>query len=152
MSEAPHDLVRRFAVALESVRPAGDDAGHDLVRMPPEVRCWLQDGLSAWLESGGRRPLDVFLGLRGRGVRSLETRAAERNRDEALGAALACTGSASELAEAIRRFRRKWERVQDRTEPPQDLSDLERHLWRAFRAGRPVPMDEGHLRARARMK
>ena len=137
MSEA-FDQLRRLAVALEAGKP-----------LPEDVRAWWLDGVEAFIESGGRQPLDIILGLRGRGVRSWETWAAIQDRNAALVAAADHAGDT--LPEEVRRFRRRWPRLAHFSEPPATLKPVERELFKAFQAHE-VPEDPHYLRVLARMK
>lgn len=111
------------------------------------------DGTQQYLEGGGREPLDILLGLRGRGVRSLETRLALAERNAGLEAAgQELEGDAHALADRVRRFRRRWPRLEHLDAPPPDLPATERHLFRAFRTAQRVPDDPSYLRVLARMK
>ena len=138
METQAHRNLRRLAAAVEGRRP-----------LPDEVADWLAAGLRDYIDSGGRSSLDRSLGLRGAGVRSLETALAHERRNAALAAAMeyAHDGQpcprrqrAGRLAEAVRRFRdRRWPRLQHLDEPPAGLSSIERQLFRAFKTGIGVP-------------
>jgi len=137
-------MVRRLATALEAGRP-----------LPADVATWLRKGLADYLAAGGS--LDRSLGLRGTGVRSIETVIATERRNVALAAAaeFAHDGApnsrrdrARKLAAAVRRFRdRKWPRLRQLDEPPASLGPMERHLFRAFRASERVPETEKQIYA-----
>ena len=136
--------------ALEAGRPVPDDVAE-----------WMRDAIAEYLDEGGRRPLDVVLGLRGRGIRSLETQKAMERRNAALMAALqyAHDGQfrpvrwrANYLADEVKRFRRKWPRIRHHEEPPESLDELQRQLFRAFQAHDLVPEDPDHIMACCRKK
>lgn len=146
----PRNRLCRLMTALEAGRPVPDDVAE-----------WMRDGIAEYLVEGGRRPLDVVLGLRGRGIRSFETQKAMERRNAALMAALeyAHDGQwrpvrwrANYLADAVKRFRRKWPRIRHLEEPPDNLDELQRALFRAFQANERVPEDPDHIMACCRKK
>lgn len=148
MNQDPHDRIRRLAAAVQARRA-----------LPDDLAAWLGDGLQSWIDSGGRGSLDRALGLKGKGVRSLETRDAKRRRDAALAIAAEFSHDgqsrpvdwrARYLAQAIQRFEaRTWPRVRDHDHPPQRFGRLDRALFYARAAnGRPLPTTAKYLRAR----
>jgi len=149
MNDDPRDRVRRLAAVVQARQALPDDLAR-----------WLGDGLQHWLASGGRGSLDTFLGLRGAGVRTVETHDRVRRRDAALAHALefahdgqprAASWRAKRLADAIERFEaRTWPRVRDCDRPPERLSRLERNLFEARAAnGQPLPQTPQYLETRA---
>ncbi|WP_024328316.1 hypothetical protein [Thioalkalivibrio sp. ALR17-21] len=137
MSDAV-DKLRRMVAAVQASRP-----------LPDDVRAWWLHGAERFMDSGGRSPLDTCLGLRGRGVRSLETQQALAERNEALERAGKLAGA--DLPEEVRRFRRRWARLWTYEQPPSDLRPVERELFQAFRS-HDVPEDPHYLRRLARVK
>ncbi len=137
MTEA-FDQLRRLAVALEAGKP-----------LPEDVASWWLSGVEAFIQSGGRQPLDIILGLRGRGVRSLETWDAMQARNAALARAADQVGD--RLPDEVKRFRRRWPRLAGHDVPPAGLRPVERDLFQAFQSY-PVPEDPHYLKILARAK
>lgn len=144
METEAHRMVRRLAAALEAGRP-----------LPADLATWLRAGVADYLAGG--RSLDRCLGLKGAGVRSIETVIAQERRNAALKAAaeFAHDGQpntrhdrARKLAGAVRRFRnRKWPRLCHLDEPPVSLGPMERHLFRAFKESERVPETDKQIYA-----
>lgn len=129
------DLFRRLRAAL--YRPGEP--------LPEEVRAWL---LEACDQYDGSVALDVHLGLRGPGVRTLATleKIDLRNlhlmiaRTEFSHGGDPRSTPAERDAIFLRRvtqFRRKWPRIKHHMTPPPVLDPLDQHLFHAFRAGDP---------------
>ncbi|MFA7521294.1 MAG: hypothetical protein WCY71_00010 [Halothiobacillaceae bacterium] len=117
-------------------------------RLPDDVRRWL---LEAAREYDGSVPLDILLGLRGPGIRTLATINAIHTRDFHLwvawyeyshGGNPQCpVRKRNEIfRERIRLFRRRLPRINQRN----DLDPLDRHLFDAHQAS-PLPSNDRHL-------
>ena len=123
--------------------------------LPQEVRVWLSDALSDY---DGTEALDVLLGLRGAGVRTIGTleRLHRRNvslwvaRTEFSHAGDPCATQAQcdgNFIEAVAKFRRKWSRIKHHNHPPKNLTMLEKSLFRVFQHGEPPNNPRSLLRA-----
>ena len=110
----------------------------------PSAAAWFARGVRRFLDG---EPLETALGLSGEGWPA-RTRRAYAVRDEALRRAHAALGGdASDLARAVRRFEgAAWPRWRELTAPPSHASPVQRELFSAFAAGRPVPSSPRHLR------
>lgn len=110
--------------------------------LPDDLRRWLLEAASRY---DGTVALDKLLGLRGPGVRTLATVKAKERRDlhlriawqeHAHGGDPGCPPQERNriFIQRVRRFERKWPRIQHREQPPDDLDALDRHLFFACRA------------------
>jgi len=123
--------------------------------VPQDVSTWLLQGVCEFLVSGGCVPLDVSLGLRGRGIRSV----GEQMRLEARNAALCSLAEtiddgnrhkplhlAKELVRRADQFeRRGWKRVKHLDNPPARLDTFDRQLFQILKAGYKIPKTPGHI-------
>lgn len=113
--------------------------------LSPELRTWLLEGLGAFTEAGGKITLCRCLGLRGPGVRHLETELARTERDIHLRVAFDSLDRHSDestesllnrMAKIIRRFEAmNWPRCRHMDEPPKHYDETLRAMFFAFRHG-----------------
>ena len=109
--------------------------------LPDDMREWLSDGIREFLDSGGKRPLCVCLGLRGIGKRSLATEYELRQRNIALREAARHIGGpnlsdwqrAQRLADLVASWPRRRRRLT--ATPAERLTPMERSLVEAFQWG-----------------
>ena len=110
--------------------------------LPDDMREWLSDGVREFLDSGGKRPLCVCLGLRGIGKRSLATEYELRQRNTALreaarhigGPSLSDWQRAQRLADLVASWPRRKARLL--AMPAERLTPMERALVESHQWGR----------------
>ena len=116
--------------------------------VPNDVRAWFLEGAGSFDDSGGRRPLCICLGLRGRGRASAEERRRLAERNQWLREAwnlVSCetitqSERAARLIEAAHRFETcTWPRIRHLENPPARLSEFQSAIFRALKTGAKLP-------------
>ncbi|RJS95281.1 hypothetical protein [Salinisphaera sp. Q1T1-3] len=120
--------------------------------LPDHVVVWLHDGCARFY-AGEVSSLDIALGIRGQGINLPVNQYAWQTRDMELAAAYQHIEGRSErarLQELRRQIRafgsRTWPRVRAYSEPPDRLTPLQVHLFRAFQVGQHIPESVSRLR------
>ena len=125
--------------------------------LPNEVRDWLQDAITAFEESPWEITLCSALGLRGRGIQSIETRRRREARNAALADAIILLQDDPRPAKALRdrivQFeRRKAAMVEGSSTPPHGWDLVDTALFGAYKPGLRVPRSPQYLEALASIR
>lgn len=140
--------------ALAALRLALRAAGGEF---DVSVREWLREGLARWLNASEATALEAALGLAAaRGEPTVRRVLARARRDAWLceawrlvsdGAALGPWQRSVLLTRELRTFetRGPWRRLRDAAEPPAELDPLRAAIFRALKAGAPLPSSVEHL-------